>query len=66
MQVDDEIRQALYDTWGISEKSTQEEIEVALCDAKMENTRLHTIISFQGKVMIDGEQHTAKGLWEML
>lgn len=65
MQMDSQIRDVLA-AWGITWANTVEEIHVILCDARMENTRDHTVTSFLGKVMIDGEMMTAGELWEAL
>ena len=53
------------DGWGITAKSTLEEVRVALCDAKMENTRDHTVTSYLGRIMIDSEDMSAEELWRM-
>lgn len=66
MQMDRELRQALREDWEIDENSTVDQIRVALADAKMENTIKHTLISYHGKMMIDGEELSAEALYESL
>ena len=65
MQMDDEIRDVLA-SWGITWDRTVEEIEVILCDARMENTRKHTIVSYVGRLMVDGEDLGAAEVREAL
>ena len=65
MQMDDEIRDVLA-SWGITWDRSEAEIQAALCDARIENTKNHTVVSYLGKVMIDGENLEADEVREAL